>query len=91
MGQKPPTSIVRNITMTNVKGSFENFGIIKDHDRTMLSDIRLKNFNVKLSSEALELGKIEGFSVKNVIVNGKPYKAPERNSATSSHRHIDDL
>lgn len=76
-GQQPPTSIVRNISVSNVTGSFEGFGTIRGHDKTQISDIRLENINLKLTNERLRLGPVENLVMKNVIINGKPYEQSE--------------
>ena len=75
--QPPPSSIVRNITATNITGSYDSFGSIKGHSRVKVSDITLENINLTLTNERLRLGEVENLVIKNVIVNGKEFKAPE--------------
>ncbi|MFT3784244.1 MAG: glycosyl hydrolase family 28 protein [Nibricoccus sp.] len=75
-GQQPPSSVVRNITASNITGSYESIGAIKAHDRVKISDITLENINLKLKNERLRLGEVENLVVKNVIVNGKPLVVP---------------
>ncbi|CAN5379161.1 glycoside hydrolase family 28 protein [soil metagenome] len=70
-GQKPPNSIVRNISMTNVKGTYGSFGEIQGNPgQTTISDIRLENIDVKLKDENLKTVDVKGLKLKNVKVNG---------------------
>jgi alpha-L-rhamnosidase len=75
-GQQPPSSIVRNISATNITGSYESIGTIKAHERVKISDITLENINLTLKNERLRLGEVENLVIKNVIVNGKPLANP---------------
>jgi polygalacturonase len=75
-GHAPPNSIVRNITVSNVTGSFGSFGIIHGHPHGDISHITLKNINVQLDDGQLKLGPVTDLVIKDVIINGKPYTTP---------------
>ena len=75
-GQTPPQSIVRNVTISNITGSYDNLGSIKGHDHAKISDITLENINLTLKGARLRLGQVDNLVIKNVIVNGKPFEAP---------------
>src|SRR5205085_916912 len=75
-GQQPPSSVVRNIKISNVKGSGGSFGKILGNPGTDISDIMLKNVNVKLATTAFELSSFKGLKFENVIVNGAPMSVP---------------
>jgi alpha-L-rhamnosidase len=76
-GQPPPKSTVRNITVTNITGSYESLGTIKGNPNTKISDIVLENIDLKVKNEKLRVGPIENLVIKNVMVNGKPLEKPE--------------
>ena len=72
-GQPPPKSTVRNVTLTNIKGSYGSFGAIAGNPgQTDLSNFLLKDINVHLQDEKLKVGPIPSLMVKNVIINGHP-------------------
>jgi alpha-L-rhamnosidase len=76
-GQLPPKSIVRNITITNVKGTGNSsLGKILGNPGTEFGEITLKNVDVQLKSATLELGDIKGLKFENVIVNGVAIPVP---------------
>jgi polygalacturonase len=77
-GQPRPSSTVRNITASNITGSYESIGTIKAHDRVKISDITLENINLTLKNDRLRLGEVENLVIKNVIVNGKPLENPNQ-------------
>jgi len=73
-GQPPPNSIVRNISMTNVKGSYGSFGEIQGNpNQTTISNIKLENIDVQLKTETLKAVGVKDLRLKNVKVNGKPF------------------
>lgn len=73
-GQPPPQSVVRNVTLTDIKGSFGSFGEIQGNaGQTEISDITLKNMDVQLEDEQLKAVNVKNLKVENVTVNGKPF------------------
>ncbi len=73
-GQPPPNSIVRNISMKNVKGAYGSFGEIQGNpNQTTISDIKLENIDVQLKNEGLKAVNVKDLKLKNVKVNGKPF------------------
>jgi len=83
-GQEPPKAIVRNISISNVKGTAASFGTITGHPQTEISDILIKNVDLKLGSTSFELGDVKGLRYKNVKINGKKMKVPAASSANAS-------
>jgi polygalacturonase len=76
-GQLPPKSIVRNISITNVKGTGNSsLGKIIGNPDTEFGDITLKNVDVQLKTATLELGNIKSLKFENVIVNGVAMPTP---------------
>jgi polygalacturonase len=79
-GQPPPKSTVKNITLSDIKGTFGSFGQIQGNPgQTEISDITLKNIDVKLNSDELVFDPVKNFNVESVIINGKPFSLPSTN------------
>lgn len=73
-GQPPPKSILRNVTVSNIKGSYGSFGEIQGNPgQTAISDIKIENIDVRLKDENLKSVDVKNLRVKNVKVNGKPF------------------
>jgi alpha-L-rhamnosidase len=73
-GQLPPKSVVRDVTIANVKGKYGSLGVVKANPgQTTISDITLKNFDVQLKTNRLNAVDAKNLKLKNVVVNGKPY------------------
>jgi len=73
-GQPPPKSVVRNVTLTNVRGSYGSFGTLQGNaGQTEIGDITLKNIDVQLKNENLKAVDVKNLKVEKVNVNGKPF------------------
>ena len=73
-GQPPPKSIVRNVTLSNIKGTYGSFGTIQGNPgQTEISNVTLDNVDVRLKNEELKTVDVKNLKVKNVNVNGKPF------------------
>jgi len=75
-GQAPPKSVVRNITITNIKGSGSSLGKITGNPDTEFGDIILKNADVQLKNATLDLGNVKTLQFENVMVNGAAMQVP---------------
>lgn len=75
-GQLPPKSIVRNITITNVKGTGNSLGKILGNPDTEFGTIILKDVAVQLKTDSLQLGNIKELKFENVVVNGTVMATP---------------
>lgn len=74
-GQPPPKSIVRNITLSNIKGSYGSFGEIAGNPgQTELSDFHLENIHVQLQNDNLKIDNVTNITARNITVNGKPWQ-----------------
>lgn len=71
-GQAPPKSLVRNITINNVKGSGSSLGVLKGNPGTTFGSFVIKNVNLQVKNSNFTPLGFEGFKLENVIVNGKP-------------------
>lgn len=73
-GQPPPKSIVRNVTLSNLKGTYGSFGTIQGNPgQTEISNVTLENVDVRLKNEELKTVDVKNLKFKNVNVNGKPF------------------
>jgi alpha-L-rhamnosidase len=73
-GEAPPKSIVRNISLAGIKGRFGAFGSIQPNPgQTEISDIALKDFDVQLSQDQLQVSGATNIRFEQVMVNGKLY------------------
>jgi polygalacturonase len=73
-GQPPPKSIVRDVTLSNIKGAYGSFGSLQSNPgQTRISDITLENCELKLKNEKLTTRDVENLKFDNVTVNGKPF------------------
>ncbi|SEF99195.1 alpha-L-rhamnosidase [Bryocella elongata] len=76
-GAAPPHSVVRNISLTGVKGHFAAFGVIRPNPgQTEISNILLKDFDVTCDKDQLAASGVTDLKFENVIVNGKPQTGP---------------
>jgi len=72
-GQLPPKSVVRNVTVSDIKGSFGAFGNIVGTPETTIGIITLENIDVQLKGEELNTDQAKHLKIKNVTVNGKAF------------------
>lgn len=73
-GQPPPKSVVRNVTLTNVKGTYGSFGTIQGNPgQTEIIDVKLENVDVRLKNEELKAVDVKNLRLRKVTVNGKPF------------------
>ena len=73
-GQPPPKSIVRDVTLSNVKGRYGSFGTLQGNaGQTEISDITLENIDVRLANEKLQAVDVKNLRMEKVTVNGKPF------------------
>jgi len=71
-GMAPPKSVVRNISLVGIRGSFGSFGVIRPNPgQTDISDILIKDVEVQLVQDRLDLDATVGVRLENVVVNGK--------------------
>ena len=84
-GQPPPKSVVRNITISNVRGSAGSFGKIVGNAETEFGEIIVRDIDVRLKSAKFEINETKGLGLKfeNVIVNGAPMSAPAGDTKSS--------
>jgi hypothetical protein len=73
-GQPPPKSTVRNITLSDVKGSYGSLGEIQGNPgQTEISDITFKNIDIQVKNGNLKAVDVKNLKISNVKVNGKEF------------------
>lgn len=73
-GQTPPKSTVRNVTLTDVKGTYGSLGEIQGNpNQTEIDGITLKNIDVQVKNEELKTVDVKNLKIENVKVNGKAF------------------
>ena len=72
-GQQPPKSVVRNVILRNIKGSYGGWGNIVANPDDGFSNISMEQVDLKLEKDALLMSPIENLQLKDVTINGKPF------------------
>ena len=73
-GQPKPKSLVSNVTLTNIKGSYGSLGIVQGNaGQTLIRNITLKNINLIVTNDDLDAVGVKNFTIRNVMVNGKAF------------------
>jgi len=75
-GQPAPTRTVKNITLRNIRGTYQALGSLRGNPGDTLRDITLENLDLTLADEKFPVGQVENLVLKNVVVNGKPFSVP---------------
>ena len=78
---KPPKAIIKNFIVSDITGTYGALGKIAANANTEISDITLKNFDVKAGNAPLNADGVSDVKFDNVTVNGSPMSAP-----TNTHR-----
>jgi alpha-L-rhamnosidase len=72
-GQPPPQSVVRNLTLSDLKGRYGSFGVLRGNaGQTEIRDVTLERIDVRLRNERLRTGDVKDLKIADVTVNGKP-------------------
>ena len=75
-GEAPPHSIVRGLVLDGLHGRFGAFGIVAPNPgQTDIGGVVLRNIDVQLTDERLQVKDAGKPVVENVVVNGKPWVA----------------
>ncbi len=73
-GLPPPSSVVRNVTLSNIRGRYGAFGSIRGNPgQTEIDGIRIEDLDLRLQKPKLELRNVKNLRVENVAVNGEPF------------------
>lgn len=76
-GQEPPKALVRNIKVSNIKGSAVSLGGITGHAQTTFGDITLKDVDLTVKNTTFNRSDFPGLKFENVKVNGEIMPTPQ--------------
>ena len=83
-GQPSPARSVRDVTISNITGSFGGFGTIQGNAGDVIDNILLENIDVKLTSPTPRIVGVTDFVVRNVKINGTEYGGPTPSTQTTT-------
>ena len=70
-GLPPPKSVVRDITLSDVKGRYGSFGGIRgNRDQTEIENITISDLDLQLAKPELTAKGVNDLRFENVVVNG---------------------
>ena len=72
-GHEPPRSIVRNVVVRNVKGSFRSLGELRGNPGDVLQEIVLEEIDVTTIRACLRTDSAVEILGRRVLVNGMPF------------------
>jgi polygalacturonase len=76
-GQPPPKSMVKNISLEDVHGTYGSFGVIHPNPGDSVDGVTLKNIDVQLDNDPdFSVAGVTHLTVENVKINGQPYDGP---------------
>ena len=74
-GREHPTHSVRNISLTNIHGTFGTFGAVRPNAGDTIEKMTLADFDVRFTvNPTPNLTAVKELTLMNVIVNGKEYQ-----------------
>ncbi|MDP9173272.1 MAG: glycosyl hydrolase family 28 protein [Planctomycetota bacterium] len=76
-GHAPPTETVRNVTVSNISGTFGSFGVIHGNPGNVIENITLENVDITLTNPKPQLVGIKNLIISNVKINGKDFTAAD--------------
>ncbi|MBX3426626.1 MAG: right-handed parallel beta-helix repeat-containing protein [Pirellulales bacterium] len=83
-GHAPPQSVVRNVTVEHVTGTFRTLGELRGNKGDEISGVMLRRIDVVADVPRLVLDDEQAVVFQQVLVNGQPYSAVS--AAASSSR-----
>lgn len=74
-GHPPQPSVVRNVVVRNITGSFGRLGSLTPNDIDTVDGVTLENINLQLGSATLSTSdRIKNLVIRDTILNGKPWQ-----------------
>jgi len=80
-GHAPPTRAVRNVTLSDIKGTFRALGTIKGNPGDVIENITLENIDIQVKEEKATIAGVKDLTAKNVRINGKEWTPPSEENA----------
>ena len=75
-GHAPPSRTVRNVIVRGITGEYASLGTIRGNKGDTIDGIALREIDLKLQSDKLELGAVRNLTAENVSINGNPFAPP---------------
>ncbi|MGD1031408.1 MAG: glycosyl hydrolase family 28 protein [Opitutaceae bacterium] len=75
-GQPPPKRVVDQIVIRNVTGKFGQIGSLRGTAGDSIGEVSLENIDATVANPTFSLGPVKNMTLKNVVVNGRPYELP---------------
>jgi alpha-L-rhamnosidase len=72
-----PRAVISHIEVSDISGTYGSLGKIAGNANTDISDVTLKNFNVKVNDTKLSAAGVNGLTFENVNVNDVPMSTDE--------------
>ncbi|MFT4177716.1 MAG: glycosyl hydrolase family 28 protein [Luteolibacter sp.] len=70
-GHPSPKRAVKNITLRNIKGRFDNLGTLEGNPGDLLQGITFENVELELRDPEFKPGEVQDLQFRNVKINGK--------------------
>ena len=75
-GQPPPSSSVRNVTISGIKGSCTSLGSVRGNKGNVIENVTIENIDLKTTGPKPELSAVKNLVLKNITINGEAYTGP---------------
>jgi polygalacturonase len=69
---RPPRAVIRHISVSDIHGTYGSLGTIASNANTDITDVSLKDINVKVTNTKLNAAGVNGLMFENVNVNDMP-------------------
>ncbi len=76
-GHAPPQSIVRDVTVRNVTGSFRSLGELRGNPGDLIEQIRLADLGITAETPRLTVAEGQALECTDVLVNGESFSLGE--------------
>ncbi len=71
-GAQAPGQLVENVSISDVSGATNGFGLIAGPPQSVVRDLTLTNIDLKLQDPAVKISNVTGLVLQNVHINGAP-------------------
>jgi alpha-L-rhamnosidase len=75
-GHAPPARTIRNVSVSNITGSFGGFGSIAPGSGDTIEQLTFENIDLTVASATARITGVKDLVIKNVKLNGKEFTAP---------------
>jgi alpha-L-rhamnosidase len=72
-GKPAPSQMVNGVTLSDIKGTLKNFGVISRSEKGTVQNVTFKNIDLTLKNAAVVVKGVKDIKFDNVTINGVPY------------------